>query len=138
MLSDGWWHCPVSPSAALAFATSGIARAAVDDRNRIVSNGLEVVVTQEGTHIRGGPALGGSPLDRESFHNGRGTANLIGDNAAAAENTTFQFGYQFAWVGSVDGGIGVSCSAPGLDLSVEESASATVTDIHPRSISNSN
>ena len=102
----------------LVLGASGIAQADVDDQNRIISDGLEVVVTQEDTNITGVPALGGSPFNREFFHNGRGTANLIGEGAADAEGTTFQFGYQFAWAGSIDGSIGVSYSTPGLEAIV--------------------
>ncbi|MCZ1070668.1 MspA family porin [Rhodococcus sp. A5(2022)] len=117
----------------LVLGATGSAQAAVDDQNRIVSDGLEVVVTQEDTHIHGVPALGGSPFNREWFHNGRGTANLIGEDAADAEGTTFQFGYQFAWAGSIDGAIGVTYSTPGLELELGgEGATATVTDILPQ------
>ncbi|AWG98106.1 MULTISPECIES: MspA family porin [Rhodococcus] len=118
----------------LVLGATGSAQAAVDDQNRIVSDGLEVVVTQEDTHIHGVPALGGSPFNREWFHNGRGTANLIGADAADAEGTTFQFGYQFAWAGSIDGAIGVTYSTPGLELelSASDGATATVTDILPQ------
>ena len=77
----------------LVLGATGTAQAEVNDQNRIISDGLEVVVTQEDTNIHGVPALGGSPFNREFFHNGRGTANLIGEDAADAEGTTFQFGY---------------------------------------------
>ncbi|WKK12292.1 MspA family porin [Rhodococcus ruber] len=127
----------------LVLGASGSAQAAVDDQNRIVSDGLEVVVTQEDTFIHGVPALGGSPFNREWFHNGRGTANLIGADAADAEGTTFQFGYQFAWAGSIDGAIGVTYSTPQLELETGAEATlvdpevtigqtATVTDILPQ------
>ena len=116
----------------LVLGASGAASAEVNDQNRIVSDGLEVVVTQEDTFIQGVPALGGSPFNREFFHNGRGTANLIGEGAADAEGTTFQFGYQFAWAGSIDGAIGVTYSTPGLELEVGEGVTATVTDILPQ------
>ncbi|MBP2210397.1 hypothetical protein JOJ87_000741 [Rhodococcus ruber] len=118
----------------LVLGATGSAQAAVDDQNRIVSDGLEVVVTQEDTFIHGVPALGGSPFNREWFHNGRGTANLIGEDAADAEGTTFQFGYQFAWAGSIDGAIGVTYSTPQLELelSAADGATATVTDILPQ------
>ncbi|MDO2376747.1 Porin MspA [Rhodococcus ruber] len=116
----------------LVLGATGSAQAAVDDQNRIVSDGLEVVVTQEDTHIHGVPALGGSPFNREWFHNGRGTANLIGADAADAEGTTFQFGYQFAWAGSIDGAIGVTYSTPQLELEVGGDVTATVTDILPQ------
>ena len=127
----------------LVLGATGSAQAAVDDQNRIVSDGLEVVVTQEDTFIHGVPALGGSPFNREWFHNGRGTANLIGEDAADAEGTTFQFGYQFAWAGSIDGAIGVTYSTPQLELETGAEATlvdpevtigqtATVTDILPQ------
>ncbi|MGW0020888.1 MspA family porin [Rhodococcus sp. NPDC003382] len=102
----------------LVLGATGTAQAAVDDQNRIISDGLEVVVTQEDTNIQGVPALGGSPFNREFFHNGRGTANLIGEGAADAEGTTFQFGYQFAWAGSIDGSIGVTYSTPQLEAAM--------------------
>ena len=117
----------------LLLGAPGTAHAAIDDQNRIVStDGYEVVVTQENTVIQGVPALGGSPFNREFFHNGRGTTNLIGAGAADAEGTTFQFGYQFAWAGSIDGAIGVTYSTPGLDLSVGDGVAATVTDVLPQ------
>ncbi|QRI75518.1 MULTISPECIES: MspA family porin [Rhodococcus] len=119
----------------LVLGATGSAQAAVDDQNRIVStDGYEVVVTQEDTFIQGVPALGGSPFNREFFHNGRGTANLIGEDAADAEGTTFQFGYQFAWAGSIDGAIGVTYSTPGLELelSAADGPTATITDILPQ------
>ncbi|QIX52301.1 MspA family porin [Rhodococcus sp. DMU1] len=118
----------------LVLGATGSAQAAVDDQNRIVStDGYEVVVTQEDTFIQGVPALGGSPFNREFFHNGRGTANLVGESAADAEGTTFQFGYQFAWAGSIDGAIGVTYSTPQLELEVGgDGATATVTDILPQ------
>ncbi len=116
----------------MVVGASGAATAEVNDQNRIVSDGLEVVVTQEDTFIHGVPALGGSPFNREFFHNGRGTANLLGEKAAEAAGTTFQFGYQFAWAGSIDGAIGVTYSTPQLELSLSESASAKVTDILPQ------
>ena len=116
----------------LVLGATGTAQAAVDDQNRIISDGLEVVVTQEDTNIQGVPALGGSPFNREFFHNGRGTANLIGEGAADAEGTTFQFGYQFAWAGSLDGAIGVTYSTPQLELTVSDKPSAKVTDILPQ------
>ena len=115
----------------LVLGASGAASAEVNDQNRIVSDGLEVVVTQEDTFIQGTPALGGSPFNREFFHNGRGTANILGEGAADAEGTTFQFGYQFAWAGSIDGAIGVTYSTPGLEVDLPD-ASATVTDILPQ------
>ncbi|MEU5843546.1 MspA family porin [Rhodococcus sp. NPDC047139] len=114
----------------LVLGASGVASAEVDDQNRIVSDGLEVVVTQEDTFIQGVPALGGSPLNREFFHNGRGTANLIGEGAADAEGTVFQFGYQFAWAGSLNGAIGVTYSTPQLELDL--AGGGTATDILPQ------
>ncbi len=122
----------------LVLGATGTAQAAVDDQNRIVSDGIEVVVTQEDTNIHGVPALGGSPpFNREFFHNGRGTVNLIGEDAADAEGTVFQFGYQFAWAGSIDGSIGVSYSTPQLEAEVGvpmpvPEATLTVTDILPQ------
>lgn len=116
----------------LVLGASGAASAEVNDQNRIVSDGLEVVVTQEDTFIQGVPALGGSPFNREFFHNGRGTANLLGEGAADAEGTTFQFGYQFAWAGSIDGAIGVTYSTPQLELEISDPVGATVTDILPQ------
>ncbi|WP_255027796.1 MspA family porin [Rhodococcus sp. GA1] len=116
----------------LVLGASGAASAEVNDQNRIISDGLEVVVTQEDTFIQGVPALGGSPFNREFFHNGRGTANLLGEGAADAEGTTFQFGYQFAWAGSIDGAIGVTYSTPQLELDISDSVGATVTDILPQ------
>jgi len=105
----------------MVVGASGAASAEVNDQNRIVSDGLEVVVTQEDTHIHGVPALGGSPFNREFFHNGRGTVNLVGEDAADAEGTVFQFGYQFAWAASIDGAIGVTYSTPSLsaDLTLD-------------------
>ena len=117
----------------LVLGASGAASAEVNDQNRIVSDGLEVVVTQEDTFIHGVPALGGSPFNREFFHNGRGTANLIGEGAADAEGTTFQFGYQFAWAGSIDGAIGVTYSTPQLEVGIKPAGpEAKVTDILPQ------
>jgi hypothetical protein len=116
----------------LVLGASGVASAEVNDQNRIVSDGLEVVVTQEDTHIHGVPALGGSPFNREFFHNGRGTANLIGEGAADAEGTTFQFGYQFAWAASIDGAIGVTYSTPGLAVDFKNDTTVKVTDILPQ------
>ncbi|WP_301846235.1 MspA family porin [Rhodococcus pyridinivorans] len=116
----------------LVLGASGAASAEVNDQNRIISDGLEVVVTQEDTFIHGVPALGGSPFNREFFHNGRGTANLIGEGAADAEGTTFQFGYQFAWAGSIDGAIGVTYSTPGLAVDIKKDTTVKVTDILPQ------
>ncbi|TWH53088.1 MspA protein [Rhodococcus rhodochrous J38] len=118
----------------LVLGASGAASAEVNDQNRIVSDGLEVVVTQEDTFIQGVPALGGSPFNREFFHNGRGTVNLLGDGAADAEGTVFQFGYQFAWAGSIDGAIGVTYSTPQLEIETDFTSGVvgTVTDILPQ------
>ncbi|MXQ74978.1 porin [Rhodococcus rhodochrous] len=121
----------------LVLGASGAASAEVNDQNRIVSDGLEVVVTQEDTQINGVPALGGSPFNREFFHNGRGTVNLLGDGAADAEGTTFQFGYQFAWAASIDGAIGVTYSTPGLGITSKGATAnpgldVSVTDILPQ------
>ncbi|QHG80524.1 MspA family porin [Rhodococcus rhodochrous] len=117
----------------LVLGASGAASAEVNDQNRIVSDGVEVVVTQEDTFIQGVPALGGSPFNREFFHNGRGTVNLLGDGAADAEGTLFQFGYQFAWAGSIDGAIGVTYSTPQLEVAIKPAGpEAKVTDILPQ------
>ncbi|TCN54753.1 MspA protein [Rhodococcus sp. SMB37] len=118
----------------MVVGASGAASAEVNDQNRIVSDGLEVVVTQEDTFIHGVPALGGSPFNREFFHNGRGTVNLLGENAAKESGTTMQFGYQFAWAGSIDGAIGVTYSTPGLgvDAKLGGDVTAKVTDILPQ------
>jgi hypothetical protein len=117
----------------MVVGASGAASAEVNDQNRIVSDGLEVVVTQEDTFIQGVPALGGSPFNREFFHNGRGTVNLLGEGAAKEAGTTMQFGYQFAWAGSIDGAIGVTYSTPQLELSLKQSGpEAKVTDILPQ------
>ncbi|WP_395705023.1 MspA family porin [Rhodococcus ruber] len=110
----------------LVLGATGTAQAAVDDSNRVVSDGIEVVVSQEDTFIHGVPPLGGSPFNREWFHNGRGKAVLTGDGAEDLEGTTFQFGYQFAWAGSVDGKIGVTYSTPQLELETGAEAGATI------------
>lgn len=116
----------------VVLGASGTAHAAVDDQIRIVSDGLEVVVTQEDTFIQGVPALGGSPFNREWFHNGRATVTLIGEKATGVEDTAFQVGYQFAWSGSVDGSVGVTYSTPGLEVAVSSDPTLTVTDILPQ------
>ncbi|MGW0020889.1 MspA family porin [Rhodococcus sp. NPDC003382] len=100
--------------AGLVLGSSGVASADVDDQNRIVSAGNEVIVTQKDTFIQGVPPIGGSPLSRQWFHNGIGVANIVGPDAADFEGSTFQFGYQFAWAGSIDGSVGVSWTSPGL------------------------
>ncbi|QPG44949.1 MULTISPECIES: MspA family porin [unclassified Rhodococcus (in: high G+C Gram-positive bacteria)] len=100
----------------LVLGSTGTAGAVVDDQNRIVSDGHEVIVTQEDTFIQGVPPIGGSPLSREWFHNGRGIANIVGPDAADFEGSTFQFGYQFAWSAAVDGSIGIAWSSPQLEL----------------------
>ncbi|MFD6884135.1 MspA family porin [Rhodococcus sp. NPDC060084] len=100
--------------AGLVLGSTGAASAEVNDQNRIVSDGNEVIVTQEDTFIQGVPPIGGSPLSREWFHNGRGLANIVGPDAADFEGTTFQFGYQVAWSASVDGAIGFNWSSPSL------------------------
>ena len=107
--------------AGLVLGSTGAASAEVNDQNRIVSDGNEVIVTQEDTFIQGVPPIGGSPLSREWFHNGRGLANIVGPDAADFEGTIFQFGYQVAWSASIDGSIGFSWSSPQLE------ASATTT-----------
>ncbi|MCD5419251.1 MspA family porin [Rhodococcus pyridinivorans] len=101
--------------AGLVLGSAGAAGAEVNDQNRIVSNGHEVIVTQEDTFINGVPPIGGSPLSREWFHNGRGIANIVGPKAADFEGSTFQFGYQVAWTASVDGSIGFSWTSPDLE-----------------------
>ncbi|USI91223.1 MspA family porin [Rhodococcus pyridinivorans] len=102
--------------AGLVLGSAGAAGAEVNDQNRIVSNGHEVIVTQEDTFINGVPPIGGSPLSREWFHNGRGIANIVGPEAADFEGSTFQFGYQVAWSASVDGSVGFSWTSPDADL----------------------
>ncbi|MGA4691193.1 MULTISPECIES: MspA family porin [Rhodococcus] len=101
--------------AGLVLGSAGAAGAEVNDQNRIVSNGHEVIVTQEDTFINGVPPIGGSPMSREWFHNGRGIANIVGPEAADFEGSTFQFGYQVAWSASVDGAIGFGWQSPSLD-----------------------
>ncbi len=98
--------------AGLVLGSAGAAGAEVNDQNRIVSNGHEVIVTQEDTFINGVPPIGGSPLSREWFHNGRGIANIVGPEAADFEGSTFQFGYQVAWTASVDGAIAFGWESP--------------------------
>lgn len=104
----------VAAVAGLVLGSAGAASAEVNDQNRIVSNGHEVIVTQEDTFIQGVPPIGGSPLSREWFHNGRGLAHIVGPESAKFKDSTFQFGYQFAWPGSLDGSIGVSWTSPDL------------------------
>ncbi|MFZ3393270.1 MspA family porin [Rhodococcus sp. 7Tela_A2] len=104
--------------AGLVLGSTGAASAEVNDQNRIVSDGNEVIVTQEDTFIQGVPPIGGSPLSREWFHNGRGLANIVGPDAADFEGTTFQFGYQVAWTASIDGSIGFNWSSPDLSVDV--------------------
>ncbi|WP_241385460.1 MspA family porin [Rhodococcus sp. CH91] len=102
--------------AGLVLGSAGAAGAEVNDQNRIVSNGHEVIVTQEDTFIEGVPPLGGSPLSRQWFHNGRGLANIVGPEAADFEGSTFQFGYQVAWTASVDGSVGFGWTSPDLTV----------------------
>ncbi|WMM73663.1 MspA family porin [Rhodococcus pyridinivorans] len=102
--------------AGLVLGSAGAAGAEVNDQNRIVSNGHEVIVTQEDTFINGVPPIGGSPLSREWFHNGRGIANIVGPEAADFEGSTFQFGYQVAWSASVDGALGFNWTSPQIEL----------------------
>ncbi|MDO1483430.1 probable porin MspA [Rhodococcus rhodochrous] len=102
--------------AGLVLGSAGAAGAEVNDQNRIVSNGHEVIVTQEDTFINGVPPIGGSPLSREWFHNGRGIANIVGPEAADFEGSTFQFGYQVAWTASLDGALGFGWASPQLEL----------------------
>lgn len=102
--------------AGLVLGSAGAASAEVNDQNRIVSDGHEVIVTQEDTFINGVPPIGGSPLSREWFHNGRGLANIVGPDAADFEGSTFQFGYQVAWSASLDGAIGFSWASPDLEV----------------------
>ncbi|WP_226436481.1 MspA family porin [Rhodococcus yananensis] len=101
--------------AGLVLGSAGAASAEVNDQNRIVSDGHEVIVTQEDTFINGVPPIGGSPLSREWFHNGRGLAHIVGPESADFENSTFQFGYQVAWSASIDGSIGFSWTSPQLE-----------------------
>lgn len=105
--------------AGLVLGSAGAAGAEVNDQNRIVSNGHEVIVTQEDTFINGVPPIGGSPLSREWFHNGRGIANIVGPEAADFEGSTFQFGYQVAWTASVDGAIGFGWETPSAGLTLK-------------------
>lgn len=105
--------------AGLVLGSAGAASAEVNDQNRIVSDGHEVIVTQEDTFINGVPPIGGSPLSREWFHNGRGLAHIVGPEAADFEDTTFQFGYQVAWSASLDGAIGFSWTTPSLDTDIK-------------------
>ncbi|UPW03596.1 MspA family porin [Rhodococcus pyridinivorans] len=102
--------------AGLVLGSAGAAGAEVNDQNRIVSNGHEVIVTQEDTFINGVPPIGGSPLSRQWFHNGRGIANVVGPQADEFEDSTFQFGYQVAWPASIDGAIGFSWTSPQVGL----------------------
>ena len=102
--------------AGLVLGSAGAASAEVNDQNRIVSDGHEVIVTQEDTFINGVPPIGGSPLSREWFHNGRGLAHIVGPTAADFEDTTFQFGYQVAWAASIDGVLGFSWESPDPSL----------------------
>ncbi|SUE16922.1 MspA porin [Rhodococcus gordoniae] len=104
--------------AGLVLGSAGAAGAEVNDQNRIVSNGHEVIVTQEDTFINGVPPIGGSPLSREWFHNGRGIANIVGPEAADFEGSTFQFGYQVAWTASIDGGISFGWESPDPSFTV--------------------
>lgn len=114
-------HAAVSAAAvaALVLGSAGAASAEVNDQNRIVSDGHEVIVTQEDTFIQGVPPLGGSPLSRQWFHNGRGLAHIVGPESADFEDSTFEFGYQVAWTASLDGSIGFSWTTPQADLSLK-------------------
>ncbi|MCB8912934.1 MspA protein [Rhodococcus rhodochrous J3] len=112
--------------AGLVLGSAGAAGAEVNDQNRIVSNGHEVIVTQEDTFINGVPPIGGSPLSREWFHNGRGIANIVGPEAADFEGSTFQFGYQVAWTASLDGSIGFNWTSPDVELGLGASRSDRV------------
>ncbi|NLE81875.1 MAG: MspA family porin [Rhodococcus sp.] len=116
-------------TAGLVLGSTGVASADVDDQNRIVSAGNEVIVTQSNTFIQGVPPIGGSPLSREWFHNGLGTANIVGPDAADFEDSTFQFGYQFAWSASIDGSFGVSWSTPDVGLDASTSPSARYEEV---------
>ncbi|SED57166.1 MspA protein [Rhodococcus pyridinivorans] len=115
--------------AGLVLGSAGAAGAEVNDQNRIVSNGHEVIVTQEDTFINGVPPIGGSPLSREWFHNGRGIANIVGPEAADFEGSTFQFGYQVAWTASVDGAIGFNWTSPELGTDLGYGYSDTVEEV---------
>lgn len=115
--------------AGLVLGSAGAANAEVNDQNRIVSNGHEVIVTQEDTFIQGVPPLGGSPLSRQWFHNGRGLANIVGPEASEFEGSTFQFGYQVAWTASVDGAIGFNWSSPDVELGLTASRSDRVEPV---------
>jgi hypothetical protein len=113
----------------LVLGSAGAASAEVNDQNRIVSDGHEVIVTQEDTFIQGVPPIGGSPLSREWFHNGRGIANIVGPEAADFEGSTFQFGYQVAWSASLDGSIGFSWSSPDVEVGLFPSVTPEYTEI---------
>ncbi|MEE2031597.1 MspA family porin [Rhodococcus chondri] len=115
--------------AGLVLGSAGAASAEVNDQNRIVSDGHEVIVTQEDTFIQGVPPIGGSPLSREWFHNGRGLANIVGPEAADFEGSTFQFGYQVAWSASVDGAIGFSWTSPGVATDLKATRPAQYKEV---------
>ncbi|TCN54752.1 MspA protein [Rhodococcus sp. SMB37] len=115
--------------AGLVLGSAGAASAEVNDQNRIVSDGHEVIVTQEDTFINGVPPIGGSPLSREWFHNGRGLAHIVGPESADFEATTFQFGYQVAWAASLDGAIGFSWTTPSLDTDIKATRPAVYTPV---------
>ncbi|MEV1133747.1 MspA family porin [Rhodococcus coprophilus] len=116
--------------AGLVLGSTGAASAEVNDQNRIVSDGNEVIVTQEDTFIQGVPPIGGSPLSREWFHNGRGLANIVGPDAADFEGTTFQFGYQVAWSASVDGAIGFNWASPDPTLTAKSTETTKVEPVY--------
>lgn len=106
--------CGVVMAALLGSAAT--AHAEVDDHNRIVSDGNDITVMQEDTFIHGVPALGGSPLNREWFHNGRASATIVGPGADQFKASTFEVGYQVAWTASLDGSIAVSWTSPTAGL----------------------
>lgn len=97
--------------AGLVLGSTGTANADVDDQNRIVSNGVEIAVSQADTNIWGVPPIGGSPLSREWFHDGQAVVNVTGESAEDFSGTV-QFGYQVAWPAAVDGSIGFDWSSP--------------------------
>lgn len=99
----------------LVLGSTGTAGAEVDDQNRIVSDGVEVIVSQEDTNIWGVPPIGGSPMSREWFHDGRALVNVVGEDADDFAGTV-QIGYQVAWPAAVDGSVGFAWSSPSLQV----------------------
>ncbi|MEZ5149854.1 MspA family porin [Rhodococcus zopfii] len=106
--------------AGLVLGSTGSANAEVNDQNRIVSNGVEIAVSQADTNIWGVPPIGGSPLSREWFHDGQAVVNVTGESAEDFSGTV-QFGYQVAWPAAVDGSIGFDWSSPDPSFKVKNS-----------------